>query len=42
MAEALINVTDPWLKEKIDEYSSSIFEQIINAHFSANEEGNLR
>ena len=41
MAEALINVTDPWLKEKIDEYSSSIFEQIINAHFSANEEGDL-
>lgn len=41
MAEAFINVTDPWLKEKIDEYSSSIFEQIINTHFSVNEEGDL-
>lgn len=41
MAEAFINLTDPWLKEKIDEYSSSIFEQIINAHFRATEEGDF-
>ena len=39
MTEVLINVTDPWLKEKIDEYSSIIFEQIINTHFSDSEEG---
>ena len=37
MAEVFSNVTDPWLKEKIDEYCSSIFEQIITTHFSANE-----
>ncbi len=41
MAEALCNVTDPWLKEKIDQYSSSIFEQIITTHFSAAEEEDL-
>ena len=40
MAEVLFNITYPWLQEKIEEYSSIIFEQIINKHFSASEEGN--
>lgn len=41
LAEALINITDPWLKDKIDEYCSFIFEQIIRIHFSADTEGEL-
>ncbi|WP_028584233.1 Fe-S cluster assembly protein SufD [Desulfogranum mediterraneum] len=42
MAEAFTHLTDPWLRGKIDEYCSSIFEQVINTHFIANQEGNMR
>lgn len=42
MAEALAIISDPWLKEKIDQYCSALFEQIIITHFGSHEQGDLQ
>lgn len=39
--EALSNITDPWLRKKIDDYCASIFKPLINTHLKDGKEGDL-